>query len=256
MKSLAILLIAAFLLAVSPAAAQTSKRPPASASQPRAAAPPATIVVPAGTKISLVMENAISTRTVRVGDPVYFETVYPVVVVSRIVIPAGSYMSGEVLAAKRPGKVKGRGELVLKLSQLILPNGYTVDLEATPSDAATGGGEQTGKEGEIKGPTSRGNDAAIIISTTAYGGVIGAAAAGATGAKAGVAGGAAAGLLGVLLTRGPDAELPRGTSVDVVLEKPIPLVAARVQFSGPGKAPDLAGPPNRQPARRTIPWEF
>ncbi|HEV2388004.1 MAG TPA: hypothetical protein VGS20_12200 [Candidatus Acidoferrales bacterium] len=251
-----LMLASAILFGALPAAAQSPATSATPASRPVASpatAPPATLVVPAGTKIPLVLENAISTRTVRVGDPVYFETVYPIAVAGHIVIPAGSYMGGEVLAAKRPGRVKGRGQLVLKLSQLILPNGYTVDLEAAPSGAATGGGEQMGKEGEIKGPTSRGDDAVIIVRSTVYGAAIGAAAAGATGAKAGLGAGAAAGLLGVLLTRGPDAELPRGTSMDVVLERPIPLVASRVQFTEPGKAPDLAGPANRQPPRRRVP---
>lgn len=214
----------------------------------------ATIQVPSGTRIPLVLENAISTRTAHAGDPVYFETLYPILADGRIVIPAGSYMSGEVIAAKRPGRIHGRGKLVLKLTQLILPNGYTVSLAGMPSDVGTGGGEQMGKEGEIKGPTSRAADAGVIIRSTVYGAAIGAAAGGATGAKSGLGAGALAGLLGVLLTRGPDAVMPRGTTMDVVLDHPITLLASRVNFKTPGRAPDLAGPPNRQPRRRAIPF--
>lgn len=214
----------------------------------------AIIDVPSGTKIPLVLENAISTRTAHAGDPVFLQTLYPVIVSGHIVIPAGSYMSGQILSAKRPGRFKGRGQLVLKLTQLILPNGYTVSLEGAPSDVGTGGGEEAGKEGQIKGPTSHASDAGVIVRSTVYGAGIGAAAAGATGAKAGLGIGATAGLLGVLLTRGPEAEMPRGTTMNVVLDRPIPLQADRVQFKTPGKAPDLAGPPNREPTRRTIPF--
>lgn len=217
-------------------------------------AKPATIKVPAGTKIPLVLENAISTRSAHAGDPVYFQTLYPIIVGGRIVIPAGSYMSGRVLSAKRPGRFKGRGQLVLRLTQLILPNGYTVSLDGVPSDVGSGGGEKMGKEGRIEGPTSRATDAGIIIRSTVYGAGIGAAAAGATGAKAGLGIGATAGLLGVLFTRGPEAELPRGTTMNVVLDRPISLQSAKVQFKTPGKAPDLPGPPNREPVRRTIPF--
>jgi hypothetical protein len=250
------LLTIALLLLSAPAWSSASPKPVPVTARTGAepAAKEAVIDVPSGTKIPLVLENAISTRTAHPGDPVYFQTLYPIMVSGRIVIPAGSYMSGEILSAKRPGRFKGRGRLVLKLTQLILPNGYTVSLEGVPSDVGTGGGEQTGKEGKIEGPTSRAADAGVIVRSTVYGAGIGAAAAGATGAKAGLGIGAATGLLGVLLTRGPEAELPRGTTMDVVLDRPIPLLAARVQFKTPGEAPDLSGPPNREPVRRAIPF--
>lgn len=234
-----------------PRAFAAAPGPPA---RPAPAARPATIEVPSGTRIPLVLENTVSTRSAHPGDPVYFQTLYPIIVASQVVIPAGSYMSGEVISAKRPGRVKGRGQLVLKITQLILPNGYTVSLVGGPSDVGSGGSEETGKEGQIKGPTSRASDAGVIVRSTVYGAAIGAAAAGATGAKAGLGAGAAAGLLGVLLTRGPEAELPRGTTMNVVLDRPISLLAARVQFKTPGRAPDLAGPPNREPSRPAIPF--
>lgn len=249
---IAVLLAACVASAQSTAALKPASAPPKSASEHSAA--PATITVPSGTRIPLVLENAISTRNAHAGDPVYFQTLYPILVAGHIVIPAGSYMSGRVLSAKRPGRIRGRGQLVLKITQLILPNGYTVSLEGAPSNVGTGGGETTGKEGQIKGPTSRAKDAGIIVRSTVYGAAIGAAAAGATGAKAGLGIGATAGLLGVLLTRGPNAVLPRGTTMNVVLDRPIPLLAAKIQFKTPGKAPDLAGPPNRQPVRPAIPF--
>ncbi|HVB97849.1 MAG TPA: hypothetical protein VNJ12_00755, partial [Candidatus Dormibacteraeota bacterium] len=238
----AFLLSTAFFLLSSVAAAQSPASLKLASSRVKEAtaplAKPAVIDVPSGTKIPLVLENAISTRTARAGDPVYFQTLYPILVAGHIAIPAGSYMSGQVLSAKRPGRIRGRGKLVLTITQLILPNGYAASLVGAPSDVGTGGGEKTGKEGQIEGPTSRATDAGIIIRSTVYGAGIGAAAAGAAGAKSGLGIGAAAGLLGVLLTRGPDAELPRGTTMNVVLDRPIPLPAAKVRFKSPGQAPD------------------
>jgi type IV secretion system protein VirB10 len=254
------LLVPAILLLSSGASAQAKPQlkqrpaPPAASAAP-SAAKPAMIDVPAGTRIPLVLENAISTRSAHVGDPVYFQTLYPIIVDGHIVIPAGSYMSGDLLSVKRPGRIKGRGELSLKLTQLILPNGYTTNLAGTPSDAGTGGGEQMSKEGQVEGPTSRASDAGTIIRSTVYGAAIGAAASGnVTGARSGLGIGAAAGLLGVLLTRGPDAVLPRGTTMDVVLDHPLPLLASRVNFKTPGRAPDLAGPPNREAQRPSVPF--
>lgn len=160
--STALLLMPAFV-AGKPPAARTRL---GSVDAPANSAKPATIEVPAGTKIPLVLENAISTRTAHAGDPVYFQTLYPIIVQSHMVIPAGSYMGGQVLSAKRPGRIRGRGQLVLKLTQLILPNGYTVSLDGVPSDVGSGGGEKMGKEGQIEGPTSRATDAGIIIRST------------------------------------------------------------------------------------------
>jgi len=94
------------------------------------------IEVPTGTHIPLVLHNAISTRSARPGDPVYFETLFPVMVNGHVAIPAGSYVSGEVTESKRPGRVKGRGELMIKLTTMILPNAYMVNLNAVPGSGA------------------------------------------------------------------------------------------------------------------------
>src|SRR5215472_11584098 len=51
---------------------------------------------------------------------------------TRIGVPVGSYLRGELLESKRPGRVKGRGEFRMRLNTLILPTGYTVDLNAAP----------------------------------------------------------------------------------------------------------------------------
>src|SRR5437868_7298575 len=91
---------------------------------------PETLLVPSGTQLPLVLHNAITTRNAQPGDPLYLETVFPVVLNSRVLIPAGSYVQGEIIEAKRPGRVKGRGEVRVRLTTLILPNGYTVRFDA------------------------------------------------------------------------------------------------------------------------------
>jgi hypothetical protein len=56
----------------------------------------------------------------------------------------------------------------------------------------------------------------------------------------------------VMLTRGPELELPRGTTLDVVLDRALYLDADKVQFTDPGRASTLAGRPNRQPQRSRL----
>ena len=219
----------------------------------------AQIEVASGTHIPLVLHNAISTRTAKPGDPAYFETIFPVMVDGHVVIPAGSYVSGEITESKRPGRIKGRGELMMKLTEMILPNGYMVNLNAMPNGTGTGGGETVDKEGQVVGDSDKTSDVGTVIRSTEAGTGIGAgvgAAAGNIGKGVGIGAGigAVAGLGAVLLTRGPDAELPRGSTLEAVIERPIYLDADKVQFTGPGQASALAGPPNREPQRNRIPF--
>ena len=86
------------------------------------------ITIPRGTRVPLVLINSISTKHASPGDRVYLKSVYPVPVDGRIVIPPGTYVSGTVTSVKRPGRVKGRGDLFLRFEQLILPNGTIRDL--------------------------------------------------------------------------------------------------------------------------------
>lgn len=241
--------------ATTPAQTPTATTASGSTTAPALLSPAAKIQVPAGTHIPLVLHNGISTRTARTGDPVYFETLFPIMVDGHVVIPAGSYMSGEITEAKRPGRVKGRGEIMVKMNTLILPNAYMVNLNATPEGAATGGNETMDSEGKLKGDTDKAGDAGTIARTTIAGAGIGAIAARTpAGAGIGAGIGAAAGLMAVLLSRGPEAVLPRGSTLEAVIDRPIFLEADKVQFTGPGQASTLAGPPNREPQRTRIPF--
>ena len=235
--------------------APAQNRPSEVADAPAKPAPPAKVLVPSGTRLPLVLHNAITTRTAKPGDPIYMETLFPIIIEGRITIPAGSYVSGEILEAKRPGKVKGRGELLVRLNTMILPNGYTVDFNAIPTNAGTGGNETVEEEGRVKGDTDKAGDIGTVVKTTGIGaGIGGIAGRSGTGAGIGAGIGAAAGLIGTLFTRGPELELPRGTTMDVMLDRPLYLEADKVQFTDPGRASTLAGPPNRQPVRQRAPF--
>jgi type IV secretion system protein VirB10 len=246
-----------------PAQASSPQTPNAASSSPSPATTATTtapaksgqIVVPTGTHIPLVLHNGISTRSARAGDPVYFETLFPVMVDGKVTIPAGSYVSGEVTESKRPGRVKGRGELMIKLTTMILPNAYMVNLNASPSGAGTGGAETVNSEGKVIGDTDKASDVGTVVKSTAAGAGIGAIA-GRSGEGAGIGAGigALAGLGAVLLSRGPEAELPRGSTVEAVIDRPIFLDADKVQFANPGQASTLPGPPNREPQRSKIPF--
>lgn len=239
--------------------ASTAARPTPSAQAPAATDTASTtasqsskyIQVPTGTKLPLVLHNAVSTRTAHAGDSVYLETLFPIMVGERIAIPAGSYVSGEVTESKRG---KGHGaEIAIKLNNLILPNGYQAQFDAVPSDAGTGGKETVDKEGRIQADKNRAGDAKTVVEGTAVGaGVGGIVTRTATGAGVGAGLGAVAGLITAHLNK-PDVELPRGTTLDVVLDRPLYLLSAKINFTSPGQASTLAGPPARQSPSGIIP---
>ena len=245
-------LFAKNLPAQQPEGPQRSAPPPIAPPPPPAAAQgdgsKEKIFIPAGTRIGVVLENGISTRGAKPGDSVYLQTSFPITQNNRIVIPVGSYLRGEIIDSKRPGKIKGKGEFRLRLNTLILPNGYTVNLNAAPRSADSGGKETMDSEGKVTGPSDKGKDVGTVVSTTATGAGIGAIASRTPkGAGIGAGIGAAAGLAAVLLSRGPEAELPRGSTMDIVLERELSLDASQIQFTNLGQAPVVLHPPMHPP---------
>jgi type IV secretion system protein VirB10 len=203
------------------------------------------ITVPAGTRVAVVLENGISTRSAKAGDSLYFRTSFPITQNNRIVVPVGSYLRGELVESKRPGRIKGRGEFRMRLNTLIFPNGYTVDLNAVPRSADTGGKETMDPEGKVTGEGGKGKDVGTVATTTVTGAGIGAIAAGAKGAGIGAGIGGLAGLGAILLTRGPEAQLPRGSALDIVLEHALMLDSGQIQYRHTGDFSPITPPPAR-----------
>ncbi len=189
-----------------------------------------------GTKILLSMINSISTKSASEGERIYLETAFPILVDGKVVIPPGSYVAGTVTESKRPGRVKGRGELYVRFDSLTLPNGVTRDFRSRIGSLDGRAAEELDKsEGKIKSEGNKSGDARTVGETTAAGASVGALA-GSVGGHAGMgagigaAAGAAAGLMGVFLSRGPDAVLAKGTTLEMVLDRPITYTASELEF--------------------------
>jgi hypothetical protein len=183
------------------------------------------ITVPSGTEIPLLLKQAISTKTAKVGDPVYAETAFPITLNDHVVIPAGTYVQGRISQVKRAGRVKGRAELLMHFTTLVYPNGYTALLPGAVENMP-GAEKQTvsGEEGTIKQDSEKMKDVGTIAKTGATGATIGGVASqSGKGAAIGGLAGAAAGLGYALLTRGADVMLPVGTSVQMILQRPLVL---------------------------------
>ncbi len=228
------------------------------AQTPEAAAPAAgrntsaSYTIAPGTRIALGMINSVSTKHSSPGDRIYLETVFPVVINNHIVIPPGSYVAGTVTDIKRPGRVHGRGELYVRFDSITLPNGVTRDFRARLGGIDARGDEKLDqKEGRVMGDSNKGGDLKTVGEIAATGASIGAIAGSAEGhagmgAGIGAAAGAAAGLAGVLLTRGPDAILAKGSTVEMVLDRPLIFESSELDFANapaaPGHLSDGPGP--------------
>jgi len=120
-------------------------------------------VVPPGTKVPLSMINSVSTKTASEGERIYLETVFPILANGKIVIPPGSYVAGTVTDVKRPGRLKGRGELYIRFDSLTLPNGVTRDFRARIGSLDGRAAETLDKdEGKIKSEGNKAGDVKVI----------------------------------------------------------------------------------------------
>jgi type IV secretion system protein VirB10 len=195
-----------------------------------------TYTVPAGTRILLSLKHEISTRVAKPGDVVYLVSDFPIVEAGVVVIPAGMYVKGTIDRVQRPGKVKGRAQLQMHLTSMIFPNGVEIAIPG-PLDNVPGstGAKVKNAEGTVEQAGTVGHDARTITATTAEGAGVGGLVGLGTGsvgmaAGIGAGAGAAAGVLTTLFTRGNDIVFPQGTTLEMVLARPV--VVRQEQLAG------------------------
>jgi type IV secretion system protein VirB10 len=207
-------------------------------SQPAPASPPQSamrqVTVPAGTEVLLQLKSTIDTKNAQVGDGVYCQTAFPVTVENVIAIPGGTYVKGEIVKVERPGRVKGRAQVLFRFTSMIFPNGYTVDLPGTIHHDSGAANARVDDEGKITADSQKGKDAMTVLKGTGIGAAGGSLA---TGTRAGALGGAgvgaAAGLAMVLLTRGQDLRIEAGTSLKMLTQIPLTVDVAPLDPSRP-----------------------
>ncbi|MGA2388094.1 MAG: hypothetical protein ABSF97_03990 [Candidatus Sulfotelmatobacter sp.] len=193
--------------------------------------------IPAGTRIPLSLKQAISTKNAREGDAVYAETAFPYVVDNRVIVPAGSYIQGTILHVERAKRLKGRAEILMRFNSMIYPNGYTVMLPGSVENTP-GADNKSVKDSE--GTIQQDSDAGKRVEDAAKGGAVGTvagataggvAAGGLNGARVGAGAGAAAGVAWALLKHGSELRLEVGTSIEMEIQRPITVDAARIALA-------------------------
>jgi Ca-activated chloride channel homolog len=224
LRPLQLLLLLVSLFVVRPLHGQTGQRQAEALMQRSAAAvAPANklLTVNAGERLFLQLETPLNTSGARVGDPVEFKTTEDTLVGGLVAIPRGSSVSGRVSKVRRPGRLKGRAELGIRVDQVTLADGTSFSLSV--SVVRAGFTQLSSNKGEpsLKGEGGSG----FSVISLAEGGLQGVTLGGPYGAAVGMA----MGLVIEVFHRGPDLDLPRDMLFEVTLRRPLEVTAAVAQ---------------------------
>jgi len=221
--------------------AQPDDPPPQSAppADPQAPPPPApsSVTLPAGTWITIRVDEPMSSDHSQSGDAFTATLAQPIVADGLLLARRGQTVMGVVSEAKKAGHVSGLSRLGLELTQVALADGRQVQVKTSLVTR--------------RGNTSYGRDAAAIGATTATGAAIGAAVNGGVGAGVGAAAGVVASTIGVLLTRGKPTIVYPETPLTFQLQAPLTITNTDYAFQ-PASQRDydtrfVQGPPPARP---------
>lgn len=218
----------------------TQAEPPQEAvqqSDPPVHMAPAQVTIPAGTFVTVRVDQFLSSDKNQAGDGFSATLSRPLVADGVVIARRGQTVGGQVTEAQKACRIKGVSRLGLQLTTLTLADGQQVPIE-------------TGLD-NLKGRTSNGRDAAAVTGTTATGAAIGAAAGGGVGAGIGAGAGLVASTLGVLVTRGRPTVIYPESQLTFRLAKAVtfstehaPQAFVAVNTPGYDQPSRAQGPPN------------
>jgi len=158
----------------------------------------------AGTRMVVRTIDGVDSDKNKAGDTFRASLEEDLLVNGEVVAPRGADVTGQLTEVKEAGRLTGKSELKLELTEIII-NGRTYSL-------STGEYELAGK--------SRGGDTAMKVGGgAAIGAVVGAIAGGGKGAAIGAGIGAGAGTAIQVLTHGEQVRVPSETVLEFTLEQ-------------------------------------
>ena len=164
--------------------------------------------IPAGTAITVTIDQSISSKNAQAGQGVVATVAHDVTVDGRVVIPKGSHAKLVVSSAQASGRLSTPAKLYLRLKSVeVHGKTYTI---ATSSSGKTMGGK--GKR-----------DAGFIGGGAGAGALIGGLAGGGKGAAIGAVAGAGAGTAGAAATGKKEVEFPAETRLSFTTRAPVTI---------------------------------
>lgn len=186
-----------------------------------------TVLLPQGTRLSLQLNDPLSTKLNKEGDSFTARVITPVYDRDTVVIPKGSLITGNVSRVLRPGRFQGKAVMNLLFHSVQIP-GIPGSLPVVASLVRLDpeGNAGAGPENAVSGKGSKGRDTVRVASPALLGAGIGALVGGGKGSAVGAGIGVAAGITSILATRGKDLEVRRGSTMDITLDRPLAIPLA------------------------------
>lgn len=167
---------------------------------------PQNVTIPAGAKLHIRLEEAISTTRNRTGDLFHASLDGPLMVDGKQVALPRSKVLGQLAEVKQSGRIKGRARITMVLTKLVAGNKeYNLRTEPLTFTA----------------PRTWKRDAYLLAGSSALGAVIGAIAGGGKGAAIGAGIGGGAGTGWWLTTRGAPVAYGPETRLTFTLAQPL-----------------------------------
>jgi hypothetical protein len=182
--------------------------------------PPAKITIPAGTQLSVRLNDPLDSESNKIGDSFHGSLSTPIVLNGETVIPSGADVVGRVANVQSAGRFAGSSLLTLELTSVSV-NGKVYNVQTN----------QWSRQGKGEGK----NTATKVGVGTVAGAVLGGLIGGGKGAAIGAAGGAGAGTGVAAAKKGEQIKL----APEAVLNFQIinPLTVTPQSSSNPGRTP-------------------
>ena len=174
---------------------------------PPPARKPNFVTIPAGTLVTVRLDQTLSSEQSQAGDTFRATLDAPLIVDGLVIAERGARAEGKVSKVDQSGRVRGLAELALVLTSVRSSDGQTIRFD---TDSFVRQAENSKKE-----------DAAKVGAAAGIGAAIGAIAGGGKGAAIGAAIGGASGAGGVMATRGKAAEIRAETRLSFKLSNPV-----------------------------------
>ena len=179
------------------------------ASAPVAPKPPEPVTLESGTTLEVRLIDSIDSEQNHVGDVIRATLEHPLVYEEHVVVTKGADVEGRIVEAKSAGHFKGRSEIALEMTRLIV-NGKSYQIQT----------DQFTRQGGSRGKRT----AATVGGGAALGAIIGGLAGGGKGAAIGAAVGAGAGTGVQAATKGEQIKVPSETVMTFHLQNSLTVV--------------------------------
>ena len=199
---------------VEPATAQAAPPPPPP--------PPKKVTIPAGTQLTVRLNDGLDTERNQVGDSFHGSLGAPIVIDDQTVIPSGADVVGRVVDVKSAGRFAGNSALVLELNSLSV-NGRTYNIQTN----------QWSRQGQGEGK----NTAVKAGGGAAVGAIIGGLAGGGKGAAIGSVAGAGAGTGVAATKKGEQIKLAPESTLSFLLINTVTVIQQGADNRNAGRTP-------------------